>query len=178
MEVFIGALGAGAASGTAAAAGGTAAAATAGGLSLSGGLSLATGLFSGLATIAQGLQAGAVAESQAAFEEFSARQELLRGREEALRSVEQLNKDLAASVVAGFASGLQPSGSVHAAQVAAIKDGNYQINLERDNAEIAAGGRRLSARQLRAEASAKRFSGVVGGATRIGSTFADFAKTG
>lgn len=145
-----------------AAAGGAAAGAAAGGLS-------ATSIFSGLATVVGGLasisagkqQANAL-ENQAVQEDTQAVQETLNGRQEALTSLRKLNDDMAKIAVAGYASGLESSGSVATAQAEALDVGNANIATARENSRFQSASRRGQAKQLRTDARAARTGGIMG----------------
>lgn len=156
FATFLGALG----GGGGAAAGATAAATT--------GFS-ATSFFSGLATVVGGLAsvgAGAAAKSaqdqQAVQEETGAVQETLDGRQQALNSLRKLNDDMAKITVAGYASGLQSSGSVQTAQNEAREVGEQNINMARNNAAFQSASRRTQAKQHRIEGKAAYTGGLMG----------------
>lgn len=149
--------------GAAAAGAGAAAAgagAAAGGFSLLQGLQVASTVVGGLAAIFGGAQKQAALEAQAADEDVKASQELLNGREEAVKAMRQLNAEMAQAAVASFASGLAPSGSVLAAQEAALEVGTRNVETARENGQVAALGRRSQARQLRAEGGAAMTGGI------------------
>lgn len=154
---------AGAGAAAAGAAAGAAGAATAGaGLfsSLTSIASIGSTIVGGLASIASGKQQDYALQQQARDEETKAVQETINGRAEALTAMRQLNKDLAGITVAGYASGLTAEGSVAAAQEEAIKIGERNVNMARDNAAIASAGRRGQAAQLRSEGRAARRAGI------------------
>lgn len=144
---------------------GVAAVAGGGGGSLGTILSVGGSIASGLASIAAGNARASALESQAEVEDFRAKQELIKGREEVVKSLELLNDDLAAMTVAGYAAGLQPSGSVEAAKNDAIEAGEFSVATARDNADVASGMRRTSARNLRQDAKSARSGGIWGALT-------------
>jgi len=144
----------------AAGAGAAAAGAAAGGFSLLQGVQIASTVVGGLAAIFGGAQKQAALEAQAADEDIKASQELLNGREQAVKAMKQLNAEMAQSAVASFASGLAPSGSVLEAQNQALEIGQRNVDTARDNAAVASMGRRSQARQLRAEGSAAMTGGI------------------
>lgn len=145
-----------------AAAGGVAAGAAATGFS-------ATSFFSGLATVVGGLSAisagnqkGAALDQQAVDEDTRAVQETLEGRQEALTSLRKLNDDMAKIAVAGYASGLESSGSVQSAQLEARDVGEANINMARENSRFQSAARRSQAKQYRIEAKGERKAGIMG----------------
>lgn len=157
--------GGGAAAGTAAAAGGAAAAASGAagiGSTLATIASIGSTVVGGLASMASGRQQQAAFNAQAADEESKAVQETLEGRQQALTAMRKLNQDLANVVVAGYGSGLEPTGSIEAAQNEAIRTGEANINMARDNAAYASAARRGQAAQLRNEGRAARQQGIFG----------------
>ena len=116
----------------------------------------------GLASIASGRQQKAALDQQAADEDVRATQETINGRQVALDAMKKLNDDMASITVAGFASGLQSSGSVEVAQQEAQKVGDRNMNMARENARFAAAGRRSQAKQYRIEGKAANTQGIFG----------------
>jgi hypothetical protein len=114
----------------------------------------------GLASIAAGNQQKAAAYAQAADEDMRAKQETLNGREAALGAMRKLNEDMAHITVAGYASGLQSSGSVQTAQDEAQRIGEINMDSARNNAKFAAGMRRSSAQQMRVEGDGAQTAGI------------------
>ncbi len=162
-----------------AAAGGAAAAGAAGSIgSFMSVLAAGTGIASGLATLAQGRAQATSLESAAKFEDFNGKQELLRGRAEALEVVRQSNDAVAAAQVAGFASGLAGTGSVTTAKQNSLRDAEYQIGMTRDAAMIQAGARRGAASRYRMEAGGVRTGSIFGALGQWGSTLGRFGQTG
>lgn len=157
----IGGGGAAAATGGAAAAG---AAAGAGGLfgSLTSIASVGSTVIGGLASLAAGAQKNTAMQAQAFDEETKAVQETITGRQDALAAMQKLNADLSKVTVAGYASGLQGDGSVQAAQNEAVRIGEANMTMARDNASYLAATRRGQARQLRAEGRAAQTEGIFG----------------
>lgn len=156
--------GGGAAAGAGAAAAGAAAT---GGFTLLQGIQVASTVIGGLAAIFAGAQQQEALNTQAKDEDIKASQELLNGREEAVKAMKQLNAEVAASVVASYGSGLAASGSVTEAQRASLVVGDRNVSNARENASMVASGRRSQAAQLRAEGRAKMtggiFSAITGG---------------
>jgi len=150
--------GAGAGAGAAAAAAGT-------GLSASGILAGASTIVGGLASIAAGRQQAASLNAQAKQDELQASQDLLNGRQEAVNALTKLNQDMAAGVVASYASGLSGSGSTQVALDEAQRIGEMNTNIIRSNAEASAAARRASASQRRMDAKAAKDSGIFGAIT-------------
>lgn len=170
-------------------AGGLAAGATAPALAAAGG-----GLFSGItamqglsfaSTIASGLmgmgQANAQAsslEESAMWSDFSARQEILKGKQEAVEQKRQLNKVIASNITAGYASGLTGSGSVGQASIDAMEEADYQLGIGREDALMRAGTRRMQGRQQRSQASTTRTSGLWSLVDGVGSAAMTYANRG
>lgn len=150
-----------AAAGTAAVAGSGAAAAGGFG-SIGTWIGLASTAVGALAEIGAGNAQAAALESQALWDDFRAKQEVIDGRFEAAKELRNLNDTVAQQIVSGYASGLQGSGSVEQSQRDAIELGQLNVDLARDNSAIRAGARRGQAEQSRAEASAARSGGVFG----------------
>lgn len=146
--------------GTAAAGAGAAAATAASGFTLLQGVQIASTVVGGLAAIFGGAQQQQALESQAADEDIKASQELLNGREEAVKAMKQLNAEMAQSAVASYASGLAPSGSVINAQEAALAIGDRNVATSRENGKIASLGRRAQASQLRTEGRSAMTGGI------------------
>lgn len=144
------------------AAGAGAAAAAGGGLGLSGIASIASTVVGGLASLASGRHEAAALKQQAIDEETRAVQEEINGRAEALESLRTLNAETARMAVAGYASGIGSEGSVEAAQNKALKLGERNVNMSRDNAAIGASMRRGQAGQLRLDAKAAKDRGLLG----------------
>lgn len=112
--------------------------------------------------MAAGKQQAAAAEAQATESEQQATQEVINGREDALNAMRQLNKDLSSITVAGYASGLSPTGSVQAAKDQAGQIGEANINTARNNSQYASAQRRQQAQQYRNEAQGARTQGLLG----------------
>lgn len=152
---------------SAAAAGGAAAGAATTGFSLTSLLSTGATVVGGLASLASGRNQASALNAQAGQEDIKAVQEEINGRQEALTAMRKLNADLGNVLVAGYASGLAPSGSVEAAQNEALQTGEANITMARNNARFAAAARRGQAAQLRTEARGAKsqglFSAISGG---------------
>ena len=109
-----------------------------------------------------GNQQSSALKAQAAQEETKAVQETINGRQEALQAMRKLNADLASVVVAGYSSGLEPTGSIEAAQNEALAIGEANMNMARNNAAYAAAARRQQAQQFKNEARAAKTGGIFG----------------
>lgn len=131
--------------------------------------SLATGLSigSGVLSVAGGLQEQRILAGQAEMESFNAQQEILRGREDSIRLLQELNRNLAAQTVAAFASGLAPTGSVEAGKQQAIEQAKFETGITRDEAEIRAGARSQQAGVLRQQGLPALTGGIASGAGTI-----------
>lgn len=145
--------------GKAAAAVGSVVSGAGGAASFLSGLSTVVG---GFASIYSGAQQKAALDQQAVDEETRAVQETLNGRQTALDAMKKLNDDMAAITVAGYASGLQASGSVQTAQDEAQKVGDINMNTARENARVQSAARRGQARQLRIEGKGAMTGGIFG----------------
>lgn len=144
---------------------GTAAAttATAGGLgSLASVGALGTTIVGGLSEIFKANAEASVLESKAAFADFEAEQELIKGRREALEARRAFNANAGAILARGAASGLQSSGSVDAAINDAQEAAQFDIGNAEDNAAIVSGTRRTQAREFRQQAGTTQSSGIFG----------------
>jgi hypothetical protein len=147
---------------TAGAAAGAAGAATAaaGTSTLMNAITIGTTLVSGLAALQSGGAQAAGLQGQANMEDFRAKQEEIKGMEETARAMGALNDDLGKAIVAGYANGLQGSGSVETAIREAREEGQFNINMSRDNAVIQSSLRKSNAQQLRQSASSSRAAGI------------------
>ena len=132
--------------------------------------SLSTGLFvaSGISELAGGFAQQSILEDQATMESFNAQQELVRGREDSLRILQELNDNLAAQMVAAFASGVAPTGSAAAGKEQAIEQAKFETGLARDEAEIRAAARRSEADILQKRGQSALISGATSGLGSIG----------
>lgn len=152
--------------GSAAAAAGGAAASASGaatiGSTLASIASAGATVIGGLASMRSGQAQQSALNAQAGDEEMKAVQETLEGRQQALTAMRNLNKDLANIVVAGYGSGLEPTGSIEAAQNEASRVGDANINMARENANYASAARRGQAQQLRNEGRSARQQGIYG----------------
>jgi hypothetical protein len=122
--------------------------------------SIGTTLVSGLAALQSSNAQGAALAGQAKMEDFRAKQEEIKGMEETARAMGALNDDLGKAIVAGYANGLQGSGSVETAIREAREEGQFNINMSRDNAVIQSSLRKSNAQQLRQSASSSRAAGI------------------
>lgn len=151
---------------------------SAGSVTLTGLLSTGFSVFSGLASIASGNQQASAYKAMQADQEIQAKQEILSGREDALKALKALNRDLAQQTVAGYASGITGAGSAGAAKDAAIREGEYQVSIARENADMRAAQRRSQARQYGMEAKAARTSGFMDAGDAVGNLFMRNAARG
>ncbi len=135
-------------------------------------------LVSGLASITAGQQQAAALEGQANQAEFQADQELVKGEQETAKALEVLNDDLGRAIVAGYANGLQGSGSVGVAIEEARQEGQFNVNTTRDNAVIQSSLRRTSANQLRQDAGAARDTGLFAAVGQAGQAGARIFRRG
>jgi len=161
FPAFISAItgGGGAAAGGAAAASGAAAAGAGAFSSFASIASIGSTVVGGLASIAAGNRQAAAQEQAAMDSETQAVQETITGRQDALQAMRQLNQNLAKVSVAGFASGLDSSGSISAAQNQALEAGQANIDMSRTNAAYASARRRGQSNELRREATGSRLAG-------------------
>lgn len=131
---------------------------------------LSTGLFiaSGIGQIGSGIAEQKLLSGQSKMEEFNAQQEVLRGREESLRILQELNQNLAAQTVGAFASGLAPTGSVEAGKKQAIQSAQFETGIARDEAEMRAGARRQQAAVQKRRGQAALVGGLFDAAGTFG----------
>lgn len=141
--------------------GGAGAAAGAGG-GLTSLFSLGSTVVGGLASIASGRQQASALEAQADQDRFQATQDELQGRQEAVNIIRKLNEDMGAGIVAGFASGLQSSGSTMVALEEAQKAGERNADMSRLQGRASAAARRVSAQQRIVDARGARSAGIFG----------------
>lgn len=142
--------------GTAATAGAAATAATTGLFGAAGAFSFmqaastigtAMGIFS---TLAGGAAEKSMAKSEAMFENFRARQNRLKGEQEATKIKEDLARAISTSVAVGGAQGIDiSSGSPANAVKKATTDANNAWNVAKYNAEMAAGANEFNAYSAR-----------------------------
>lgn len=162
MAVLFTTLAAGIAKG-AAAIGGAVSGAAGAGSTLATLASVGSTVVGGLASFAASRQQAAAAEQQAKQEDLQATQETINGREDALNAMRRLNQDLASITVAGYASGLDSSGSVQSAKDQALEIGEANMNMARTNAAMASAARRQQAQQYRNDAKGYKTAGIMGG---------------
>lgn len=141
---------------------------------LSGGLSA----FSALSRMAAGDAQSAALQTQANFETFGAKQEILKGRREALEIAEAAAEAIEQNIVAAGAAGLTGEGSVRAAQDAIREKANFETAITRSNAAINSGARRGTAESLRIDAGAARTSGKAAAAGEVAGFFINRARRG
>jgi hypothetical protein len=155
-----------------------AAGAAAGSSSLLNAFSIGTTLVSGLAALQSGGAQAAALQGQANMEDFRAKQEEIKGMEETARAMGALNDDLGKAIVAGYANGLQGSGSVETAIREAREEGQFNINMSRDNAVIQSSLRKSNAQQLRQSSSSSRATGIWEAVGIVGKGATSYLKRG
>ena len=134
---------------------------------LSGGFAL----FSGAQSVNAGQLAAESLRQQALFADISSRQELIKGRKQAL-DLEALTLDEVEQFTAGVgARGITGSGSSRIARQEAITQSNRQQDFATENAAIRSAAERIRARTLKIDAAAAETTGVLGAAK----TAAEFA---
>lgn len=168
--------GSGIAAGAAGAA--SAGAAAAGTSSLFNAFTIGSTLVSGLAAIQSGNAQASALRGQANQAEFEADQELVKGEQETASALEALNDDLGRAIVAGYANGLQGSGSVGVAIDEAREQGQFNVNTTRDNAVIQSSLRRTNAKQLRTDARSASEGGLFAAVGQVGQAGARIFKRG
>lgn len=109
------------------------------------------GTFMGIGSALSGGSADrAMAESQARWEEFRARQDRLRGQQEATRIKEDLARSVSTAVAVGGAQGIDiSSGSPANAIQKANQDANYAWNVAQYNSEMDARASEVNAYSVR-----------------------------
>lgn len=131
---------------------------------LSGGFAL----FSAAKSVEAGNLAAQSALQNAQFADISAKQELLKGRKEAL-DLEALTLDEVEQFQAGIGPrGITGSGSARAAQEAAVTASNRQQDFATENAQIRAAADAVRSKSLKIDAKAARTTGVLGAANTLG----------
>ena len=133
---------------------------------LSGGFAL----FSGDQSVNAGQLAAESLRQQALFADISSRQELIKGRKQAL-DLEALTLDEVEQFTAGVgARGITGSGSSRIARQEAITQSNRQQDFATENAAIRSAAERIRARTLKIDAAAAETTGVLG-ALKTGADF-------
>jgi hypothetical protein len=127
--------------------------------------------FSALSSIAAGQAGKTAAEEGALFEEFGAKQEILKGRREALSILEAEQDALEQNIVDIAASGITGQGSAKAAQEAIISKAEFETGITRTTAELNAEARRAKARQLRTEGKSGTLTGTASAAGQAAGFF-------
>ena len=164
---------------------GTAAAGTAGTVAAATGMTLGTKLmigstiFSGLSSIMGGMAQQDQLDAQARMESFNAKQELIRGREEANQVRENLARSLATAQATGAAQGIDiSSGSPETLAFQAMQDADESIQSIRRNARIGSATKRMSAQALRAKGKSAKTSGFVRGLSSLAKAGDMFSEAG
>ena len=127
--------------------------------------------FSAISSIASGAAAKNAAMEGAMFEGIAAKQELLKGRREALQIAEQEQEALEQNMVNVAASGITGQGSPKAAQEAIIKKADFETSITRTNAELNAQARTVKGKQLELEGDAAFTGGVSDAAGTVAGFF-------
>ena len=143
---------------------------------------LISGGLTGLSALSM-FRAGQSAEQElmqsAALSEIQASQDLLEGRRQSLEITDNLIETMERNRVAGFASGLQSSGSVAQASQDAMREANLSRDLTQSNAQIRAAGRRAQGAVTRSRASNAFQRGVTGAIGTVGNQAArNYRRTG
>lgn len=103
-------------------------------------------LFGAYSALAGGSAEKAMAESQARFDNFRARQDRLKGEQEATKIKEDLARSISTSVAIGGAQGIDiSSGSPQNAMQKAQTDANYAWSVARYNAGMEASANNFNA---------------------------------
>lgn len=106
--------------------------------------------------------------SQAAFEEFNAGQEKIRGMQDANKIRENLLATLASNSARYAAAGIDlNSGTPETIDIATQEDADRQLELSRTNATILEQQRRMQAAQYRSGAKSTSMAGWIGLGTGI-----------
>ncbi len=126
---------------------------------------------SAISDIASGQAGAAALEEGALFEEFGAKQEILKGRREALDILQTEQDLLEQNIVSTLASGITGQGSPKAAQQAIISKAAFETDITRSGAVIAAEARRAKGRQLKIEAGAAKTTGLTAAAGDVAGFF-------
>lgn len=135
--------------------------------------------FSALSSIASGQAAAAALESQAEFENFKSTQELLKGQKQSIEQLEQLNRDLEASVVQTAASGrVIGEGSGRAAQLAILRKGQFELDTSRRTSQILSRSRLLQGNVFRSRANAAQLEGFADAAGTLGQSLTRTTRRG
>lgn len=137
-----------------------------------------TTAFSAISSIAAGQATQAASEEGALFEEFGAKQEILKGRREALDILEKENEALEQNIVNVAASGITGQGSAKTAQEAIISKAEFETGITRTTAELNAEARRAKAKQQRAEGQAAATGGVTSAAGDVAGFFLRRSRRG
>lgn len=125
-------------------------------------------LFGSMSTIGGISQYAAMMQDQARWADIQARQEELRGLQESNKIKQSLIATMAAQNARwGFAGIDIGSGTPVAAQEAAAREADYQLDTSRDMAAIRAASRRATASRLRTTARSLRSEGYVRGGTSL-----------
>lgn len=101
-----------------------------------------------------------VLEERALFADFEAKQELIKGKQDAVRARRALNENVGSIITRGAASGLTSSGSVDAAVKDANDNAQFDIGTIENNATISSGFRTQQANEFRSQADSTRGGGI------------------
>lgn len=126
------------------------------------------GLFGAMSMIGGASQSAAMMRDQARWAGLQARQEELRGLQESNRMRQSLLETMATQNARwGFAGIDIGAGTPVAAQEAAIREADYQLDTSRDMAATRAASRRATASRLRMGARSTRLGGYGQAATSL-----------
>jgi len=119
-------------------------------------------------SIYSGLQQAGSQVQQAAYDDFNARQELLRGQQESNKIRENLLRTLAAQNAAYGAAGIDVgSGSPVDVQQDTLAQADRELDISRNNTLLRSYSRRASADVLRSDARGAALGGYIRGTTSL-----------
>ena len=121
----------------------------------------------GVMKMGQAKQEAAAMEERALWNDFAARQEMLRGRQAVLEQKRQMGKIVASNIASGFASGFRGGGSITQASKDVIAEAEFQMDMTRTNSEMQAGQIKAQAGQTRKQASMTRQGGLFDALTPV-----------
>ena len=124
--------------------------------------------FGALAAIAAGEMQADALRAQGESQRVQARADRLEGALDALRIAEDLNEKLGSNIARKAASGIRGSGSIAAAQEAAVDKAQFEIDVARDAAEIRAISREQQGEVFGLEADGAEASGIATAVRGVG----------
>lgn len=123
---------------------------------------------SALSSVAGGMQGAAVSKAQSRQAELAARQEELRGREQADKIRRGLSASLASQNAIFAARGISPyTGTPQTIAGQSATQASYDIDIARFGATQSAGALRSQAGQYAIEGKAKMTSGLISGGRKL-----------